>query len=522
MPWASKSTVEVRREFVNLAMAPGSNIRALCRQFNVSSQVGYKTLDRYRAEGESGLQDRSRRPHHSPARCAQATEMTIKAVRADHPAWGARKIAAHLRVSGATAIPAPSTITEILRRNGLLKLAVDEAAEKSGLAWLSKCFHKRLKTDDLPHSIASHPDLPILLRRLEKGSQRDRRRSIAVLASWRGLKNVSVCSILNISRQTFYRYVRLFDAGGVLALFAPRINPHRKFDRENVKKAVFNVLHQPPANFGLNRTTWKMADLSCTLRDIGEPAGQDVIRKILKDAGYRWRKARIVLTSNDPDFSDKLQHIQFILSELKADEAFFSIDEFGPFAIKAQPGRTLVGPNERRVVPQWQRSKGSLIVTAAVELSANQVTHFYSTKKNTDEMIRMMNALVHQYNDRRKIYLSWDAASWHISRKLFEHVDAHNRSVGNTGPVVEIAALPARAQFLNVIELIFSGMSRAVIQNSDYGSVDEAKAAIDRYFVERNVHFKKTPRRAGRKIWGKEQTLAEFSDFNNCKDPRFR
>ena len=127
-----------------------------------------------------------------------------------------------------------------------------------------------------------------------------------------------------------------------------------------------------------------MADLSRTMKETGEPAGEDVIRKIVKQAGYRWRKARVVLTSNDSEFSEKLRHIQSILSGLKADEAFFSIDEYGPFAIKAQPGRALIGPNEQRLTPQWQRSKGSLILTAGIELSSNQVTHFYSTKKNTD------------------------------------------------------------------------------------------------------------------------------------------
>jgi len=70
-----------------------------------------------------------------------------------------------------------------------------------------------------------------------------------------------------------------------------------------------------------------------------------------------------------------------ILSKPKADEAFFSIDEFGPFAIKAQPGRALIGPNEQRLVPQWQRSKGYLILTAAVELSSNQITHFLQHQK---------------------------------------------------------------------------------------------------------------------------------------------
>ena len=131
-----------------------------------------------------------------------------------------------------------------------------------------------------------------------------------------------------------------------------------------------------------------------------------------------------------------------------------------------------------------------------------------------------MEVLIKQYRDRTKIYLSWDSASWHISKKLFKHISDHNTSVGTAGPIVETAPLPARAQFLNVIESVFSGMARAVIHNSDYRSVDEAKKAIDRYFEERNAHFKEHPRRAGGKIWGKERVPAQFCGSNNCKDPR--
>ncbi|MHC2331761.1 hypothetical protein [Bradyrhizobium sp. USDA 4454] len=100
-------------------------------------------------------------------------------------------------------------------------------------------------------------------------------------------------------------------------------------------------------------------------------------------------------------------------------------------------------------------------------------------------------------------------------------IDAHNVSIGSNGPQIDTAPLPARAQFLNVIESVFSGMARAIIHNSNYGSIDEAKAAIDRYFCERNAHFKGNPRRAGGKLWGKEREPAEFSPSNNCKDPRF-
>ena len=65
-------------------------------------------------------------------------------------------------------------------------------------------------------------------------------------------------------------------------------------------------------------------------------------------------------------------------------------------------------------------------------------------------------------------------------------------------------------------------MARAIIHNSDYPSVKAASEAIDRYFEERNRHFSENPRRAGKKIWGKERTEVAFDPANNCKDPAYR
>jgi hypothetical protein len=253
-----------------------------------------------------------------------------------------------------------------------------------------------------------------------------------------------------------------------------------------------------------------------------QQSGQ-AIRTIIKAAGYRWLKAKKVLTSNDPDYREKLDKVQKILGNLAQDEGFFSIDEYGPFAVKQREGRKLVAPGETATVPQWQRSKGVLIMTAAIELSSNQVTHFYSEKKNTEEMIKLLDVLLEQYKHLSRIYLSWDAASWHISKRLSERIESNNVMAYVTGSTqVEVAPLPAGAQFLNVIEAIFSGMARAVIHNSDYESKDAAKAAIDRYFSERNEHFRINPQRAGNRIWGSERQPAAFSEANNCKDPAYR
>jgi hypothetical protein len=297
----------------------------------------------------------------------------------------------------------------------------------------------------------------------------------------------------------------------------------RLADRDCVKAAVFKILHSPPADHGFNRTTWKVDDLQKALEKTGLTLGKHTIRATIRDAGYRWLKARKVLTSRDPDYRTKLDDIQRILGGLAKDEGFFSIDEYGPFAVKRRGGRRLVAPGEIATIPQWQRSKGALIMTAALELSTNQFTHFFSEKKNTDEMIKLLDILLERNHHLSRFYLSWDAASWHISKRLSERIASNNVMADVTGSTrVAVAPLPAGAQFLNVIESVFSGMARAVIHNSDYQSKEDAKAAIDRYFSERNEHFRTNPQRAGKRIWGNERQLATFSEANNCKDPTYR
>jgi hypothetical protein len=139
-------------------------------------------------------------------------------------------------------------------------------------------------------------------------------------------------------------------------------------------------------------------------------------------------------------------------------------------------------------------------------------------------MIALLEILLGQYKDETRIFFSWDAASWHASKKLYEKVQEVNnpeyRNKHNT-PYVELAPLPSSAQFLNVIESVFSGMAKAIIHNSNYQSVDECKLAVNRYFSERNAAFLEKPKRAGKKIWGKEVVKSVFKESNNCKDPKY-
>lgn len=343
---------------------------------------------------------------------------------------------------------------------------------------------------------------------------------IAAMAQNQSFSQRAIAEHLCLSRNTVRRRLAAYNEDGIDGLLGRRPRP-LKIDDESFTKALFSLLHEPPSLSGFNRTTWRMTDLRETLANRGHAAGSEVVRQAMKRAGFKWRSAKVVLTSTDPKYRERLERVQSILAALGEDERFFSIDEYGPFAVKAKPGRVLAGPGENPSVPQWQKSKGWLIVTAALELSRNQITHFYSRAKNTTEMIKMVQRLLEEYGDVRTLYLSWDAASWHMSKELLAFVDTHNRQSA-ASPRLELVPLPASAQFLNVIESVFSGMARAIIHRSDYSSVNAACEAIDRYFAERNRHYADNPKRAGKRIWGKERTEVEFDPANNCKDPAYR
>jgi transposase InsO family protein len=123
MPWKAVDTMSLREEFVMRALAEEVNMSALCREYGISRKTGYKWRNRYLVEGEEGLQDRARRPRHSPDKTLGSVEQLVLDARRQHPAWGGRKLKRWLENQGHQSVPAPSTITEILRRHNSLDAA---------------------------------------------------------------------------------------------------------------------------------------------------------------------------------------------------------------------------------------------------------------------------------------------------------------------------------------------------------------------------------------------------------------
>jgi transposase InsO family protein len=105
---------------VRSVVEEGLSKAAAALRFNITAKTVAKWVKRFRTEGVDGLRDRSSRPHSLPSQTPAATCATVEVLRRQR--YTGKQIAAEVRVS-------PATVSRILRRLGLNRLAALEPAE---------------------------------------------------------------------------------------------------------------------------------------------------------------------------------------------------------------------------------------------------------------------------------------------------------------------------------------------------------------------------------------------------------
>ena len=120
MPWKETCVQDERVAFI-VAWKQGGSMTGLCEAHGISRKTGYKWVARYEAGGWDALADASRAPHEPAARMPAAIAAAIIALRREHGELGPKKLRAVLaREHPGQAWPAPSTIGDLLRREGLI------------------------------------------------------------------------------------------------------------------------------------------------------------------------------------------------------------------------------------------------------------------------------------------------------------------------------------------------------------------------------------------------------------------
>jgi transposase InsO family protein len=117
--WKAEDVSEQRVKFAIRASSGQEEMKALCREFEISRPTGYVWLKRFReCERIEELREKSRRPHRSPKQTESEVEQRVIALRNRYPDWGAGKLVELLKREQ---VELPRiTAHRILLRNGLV------------------------------------------------------------------------------------------------------------------------------------------------------------------------------------------------------------------------------------------------------------------------------------------------------------------------------------------------------------------------------------------------------------------
>lgn len=398
-----------------------------------------------------------------------------------------------------------STMSAFCRRNDLVNKSSNPVLSVNAAQhWLSRFQRDAKEIDRLQTRLGA--DLGPLLAYLKHGRARHRKKAATILARTRGIPNSITARALHSSAATTRHYFKVYFELGVRELFAwntTRTSPSAAEDRVKTNR-ILELLHNKPTFYGINRTNWTQPALFAAYsRSFNETIARTTLTRLLRQAGYRWRKARRVLTSPDPCYHEKVELLLATIHSLASDEMFFFLDEWGPVQVKKRGGRAYRRQHPATEIPRHQTSRGTVSLVSALSATTNHVTWHFVDTKDSAAMSDLLEILFNQYHSMRRLYVTWDAVAWHNSASLLDALDHFNEVTLHSfdGPIVELVPLPTSAQFLNVVEGVLSGMTRAVVDNSDYPSAVEMKQAISRHLAERNEHFQNNPKRAGKKIW---------------------
>ena len=153
------------RLVVTAVRVEGRSKSGVARDYGVSRRWVYELLRRFDAEGEAGLEARSKRPRTSPAQTSAAVEDEVVELRKrlveEGLDAGAHTIGWHLHRRHATA-PAPSTIWRILVRRGFVIPQPQKRPKSSYTRFQADQPNERWQADTTHWQLGDGTDVEIL------------------------------------------------------------------------------------------------------------------------------------------------------------------------------------------------------------------------------------------------------------------------------------------------------------------------------------------------------------------------
>ena len=269
---------------------------------------------------------------------------------------------------------------------------------------------------------------------------------------------------------------------------------------DDARMWVLSVACQKPKDLGYAAETWTYASLIKHVRAHCEKEGYPSLTKlgkgrlsaILSKGNIKPHKIRYYLERRDPDFDTKMANVLYVYKEVELLNAqpasverncvIISYDEKpGIQAIKNIVADLLPAPNKHPAIVRDHEYKrlGTVSLLAGIDLHTGDIIPLVKDRHRSQEFIEFLSKLDGIYPPSWKIRLILDNHSAHISKETQKYLrEKPDR--------FDFVFTPKHGSWLNLIEVLFSKVSRSLLRHIRVSSRQELVERIYRGIAEFN------------------------------------
>jgi len=303
-----------------------------------------------------------------------------------------------------------------------------------------------------------------LLEVYRSGDARVARRAHVLLLLDDGFSYRQIRAILYASNDLIADCLRRFRQGGIHETLEGE-RPALPAEADWLPIVQNWLLHMTPQDFGYFRQRWTcdmLAEVLAWENDIHLSA--ETVRRGLHRIGFVWRRPRPVLGPTDPDYSEKMEHLSELLTELPVDETVVFQDEvdihLNPkigscWMVRGEQAEVVTpGNNEKRHLAgslHWRT--GTLLVSEP------------GRQRNAELFVAHLDDLRCRLRSYRRIHVICDNARFHDCRAVWNYLQ-------EWGHRIVLHYLPRYAPDANPIERIWWHLHETITRNHRCQTID--------------------------------------------------
>ena len=313
-------------------------------------------------------------------------------------------------------------------------------------------------------------------------------------------KNIAtLCREFSTNRKLVERTIdRALAFGSMAALSDLQRSGKKKVIDDEAINWVINLACESPQKHGYAAETWTQGALAKHVRANcvanGHPtllkAMKGTINKMLAKAGIRPHKISYYLERRDPDFEPKRTQILHVYKEVMIANESNAARSATTVSYDEKPGIQAL----KNIAPQLPpvpgkhpnlgrdyeyRRLGTVSILAGIDLHTGHIFHKTYRRHRSSEFIEFLKMLDENYPPEWHLRMVLDNHSAHKSKETMSFLQTRpNR--------FEFVFTPTHGSWLNIIEMVFSKMSRGFLRHIRVDSIDELRERIDSGIEEMN------------------------------------